>query len=88
MGPELGFGFYRQILDETHHRFARQCGATHAVVHPAADFQDLPNGEFHACVHRGRRTHAACQKKPGRNGQGGDVASPGSSPFILTGPSV
>lgn len=30
---KLGFGFYRHMLDEEHFRFARQCGATHAIVH-------------------------------------------------------
>lgn len=30
---KLGFGFYRQLLNDENYRFARQCGATHAVVH-------------------------------------------------------
>lgn len=30
---KIGFGFYRHMLDEENMRFARQCGATHAVVH-------------------------------------------------------
>lgn len=30
---KLGFGFYRHLLNEENFRFARQCGATHAVVH-------------------------------------------------------
>lgn len=30
---KLGFGFYRHLLTEENFRFARQCGATHAVVH-------------------------------------------------------
>ncbi len=29
----LGFGLYRHQLDRDHFRFARQCGATHLVVH-------------------------------------------------------
>jgi len=29
----LGFGFYRHQLRAEDFRFARQCGATHAVVH-------------------------------------------------------
>lgn len=29
----LGFGFYRHMLDRRHYDFAVQCGATHAVVH-------------------------------------------------------
>ena len=30
---KLGFGFYCRMLNRKHYRFARQCGATHAVVH-------------------------------------------------------
>lgn len=30
---KLGFGLYRHMLDEEHYRFARQCGATHIIVH-------------------------------------------------------
>jgi len=30
---KLGFGLYRHQLDDDHYRFARQCGATHLVVH-------------------------------------------------------
>ena len=30
---KLGFGLYRHQLDADHFRFARQCGATHLVVH-------------------------------------------------------
>jgi mannonate dehydratase len=30
---KLGFGFYRHLLNEENFRFARQCGATHAIVH-------------------------------------------------------
>lgn len=30
---QLGFGLYRHQLDSDHFRFARQCGATHLVVH-------------------------------------------------------
>ncbi|MCC5846749.1 MAG: mannonate dehydratase [Verrucomicrobia bacterium] len=30
---KLGFGLYRHQLNEAHYRFARQCGATHVVVH-------------------------------------------------------
>ena len=30
---KLGFGLYRHQLDEEHFRFAKQCGATHLVVH-------------------------------------------------------
>ena len=30
---KLGFGLYRHMLNDQHYRFARQCGATHVVVH-------------------------------------------------------
>jgi mannonate dehydratase len=30
---KLGFGLYRHMLNEEHFQFARQCGATHLVVH-------------------------------------------------------
>ena len=30
---KLGLGFYRHQLNDAHYRFARQCGATHLVVH-------------------------------------------------------
>lgn len=30
---QLGFGLYRHMLDDAHYAFARQCGATHIVVH-------------------------------------------------------
>lgn len=30
---KLGFGLYRHMLNEEHYRFARQCGATHIIVH-------------------------------------------------------
>ncbi len=30
---KLGFGLYKHMLDDEHFRFARQCGATHLVVH-------------------------------------------------------
>ena len=30
---KLGFGLYRHMLNAEHYQFARQCGATHVVVH-------------------------------------------------------
>jgi len=52
---KLGFGFYRHMLDDEHYRFARQCGATHAVVHLVDYFKkshsnqptDQPVGDRH-----------------------------------------
>lgn len=36
---KLGFGFYKHMLTAEHYRFARQCGATHAVIHLVDYFQ-------------------------------------------------
>ncbi len=30
---KLGFGLYKHMLNEEHYKFAKQCGATHLVVH-------------------------------------------------------
>ncbi len=30
---KLGFGLYRHMLNKDHYQFARQCGATHLVIH-------------------------------------------------------
>ena len=30
---KLGFGLYRHMLNEEHYKFARQCGATHIIIH-------------------------------------------------------
>ena len=30
---KLGFGLYRHMLNEEHFRFAKQCGATHIIIH-------------------------------------------------------
>ena len=52
----LGFGLYRHQLDQDHFRFARQCGATHLVVHYCDYFNqggaentrsDQPTGGVH-----------------------------------------
>ncbi len=53
---KLGFGLYRHMLDDEHYRFARQCGATHVVVHLVDYFNqggganarvDQPLGDLH-----------------------------------------
>lgn len=38
----LGFGFYRKMLTNDYYRFARQCGATHAIVH-LVDYNNTVN---------------------------------------------
>lgn len=30
---KLGFGLYKHMLNESHYKFAKQCGATHLVIH-------------------------------------------------------
>ena len=58
---KLGFGLYRHMLDEEHYRFARQCGATHVVVHLVDYFRrgggntrtDQPLGDLHGWGHAG-----------------------------------
>jgi mannonate dehydratase len=57
----LGFGFYRHMLNDDHYRFARQCGATHAVVHLVDYFNqggantrtDQPIGDLHGWGYAG-----------------------------------
>jgi len=58
---KLGFGFYRHMLNDEHFRFARQCGATHAVVHLVDYFNqgaantrtDQPIGDLHGWGYAG-----------------------------------
>lgn len=38
----LGFGFYRHMLNSDYYRFARQCGATHSIVH-LVDYNNTTN---------------------------------------------
>ena len=53
---KLGFGLYRHMLNDQHYRFARQCGATHVVVHLVDYF--------------GQNKDAADQPIGGKNGWG------------------
>ncbi len=58
---KLGFGFYKHMLNEADFRFARQCGATHAVVHMVDYFNqgksnsptDQPIGDLHGWGYAG-----------------------------------
>lgn len=45
---KLGFGLYRHMLDEQHYRFAKQCGATHLVVHLVDYFSHEKNNKDRA----------------------------------------
>jgi len=45
---KLGFGLYRQMLNDEHYRFAKQCGATHLVVHLVDYFGDEKNSKDNA----------------------------------------
>jgi mannonate dehydratase len=42
---KLGLGLYRHQLDEKHYRFARQCGATHLVIHWVDYFHSSRNNQ-------------------------------------------
>ncbi len=42
---KLGFGLYRHQLDTAHYEFARQCGATHLVVHLCDYFNKVDSGQ-------------------------------------------
>ena len=45
---KLGFGLYRHMLNEEHYKFAKQCGATHVVVHLVDYFATEKNIEENA----------------------------------------
>ena len=45
---KLGFGLYRHMLDEQHYKFAKQCGATHIVVHMVDYFGNADNDKINA----------------------------------------
>jgi len=45
---KLGFGLYRHMLNEKHYRFAKQCGATHVVVHLVDYFNNKDNNKKNA----------------------------------------
>jgi len=50
---KLGFGLYRHMLDRDHLRFAKQCGATHVVVH-LVDYFNQAGGHSDQPVGGGR----------------------------------
>lgn len=45
---KLGFGLYRHMLNKQHYQFAKQCGATHLVVHLVDYFGNSDNNKFKA----------------------------------------
>lgn len=45
---KLGFGLYRHMLNEQHFKFAKQCGATHLVVHLVDYFGSVGNDKSNA----------------------------------------
>jgi len=45
---KLGFGLYRHMLNDQHYQFARQCGATHLVVHLVDYFGNDDNNKSRA----------------------------------------
>ncbi|MFR8355739.1 MAG: hypothetical protein ACLVEJ_08845 [Parabacteroides sp.] len=40
----LGFGLYRHMLNPAYYSFARQCGATHIIVHLVDYFGNCNSG--------------------------------------------
>ncbi len=42
---KLGFGLYKHMLNEEHYRFAKQCGATHLIIHLVDYFGHSKNKE-------------------------------------------
>ena len=50
---KVGFNLYRHLLDETNFQFARQCGATHVIIH-MVDYFSSRNGQTGQPVDDGR----------------------------------
>jgi len=50
---KLGFGLYKHMLNPEHYRFARQCGATHLVVHLVDYFGHTQNSDQPVGDHQG-----------------------------------
>lgn len=40
----LGLGLYKHMLNAGHYAFARQCGATHVIIHPVDYFRQADSG--------------------------------------------
>lgn len=45
---KLGFGLYKHMLNDTHYRFAKQCGATHIIIHLVDYFRHEKNNKENA----------------------------------------
>jgi len=45
---KLGFGLYKHMLNEAHYKFAKQCGATHLVIHLVDYFGHEKNSKENA----------------------------------------
>ncbi|PKQ64838.1 D-mannonate dehydratase [Labilibaculum filiforme] len=45
---KLGFGLYKHMLNEEHYKFAKQCGATHVVIHLVDYFGNDSNNKDNA----------------------------------------
>ena len=45
---KLGFGLYKHMLNEAHYKFAKQCGATHLVIHLVDYFGHEKNNKDNA----------------------------------------
>ncbi len=45
---KLGFGLYKHMLNEANYKFAKQCGATHLVIHLVDYFSHEKNDKRNA----------------------------------------
>ncbi|WP_223552305.1 mannonate dehydratase [Aestuariivivens sp. NBU2969] len=45
---KLGFGLYKHMLNDAHYRFAKQCGATHIIIHLVDYFGHEKNNKENA----------------------------------------
>ena len=52
---KLGFGLYKHMLNEAHYKFAKQCGATHLVVHLVDYFSHEKNNKNSASQPLGQK---------------------------------
>ena len=52
---KLGFGLYKHMLNEQHYKFAKQCGATHLVIHLVDYFSHEKNNKNSASQPLGQK---------------------------------
>ena len=60
---KLGFGLYKHMLNEEHYKFAKQCGATHLVVHLVDYFSHEKNNKNTASQPLGQKEAAVKRRE-------------------------